>query len=108
LTREDAFLSRLRQTILTQLDNDSLDVDWLAAQAQMSRTQLNRKLSALTGLSPNRFIQRIRLERGAELLQTGTLTVAEVAYQIGYESPSYFAKVFQEQFGHAPSKWRDQ
>lgn len=107
-TREELFLSRLRQVILAQLASESLDVDWLAAQAQMSRTQLNRKLSALTGLSPNRFIQRVRLERGAELLQGGTLTVAEVAYQIGYDSPSYFAKVFQEQFSYPPSKWRDQ
>jgi signal transduction histidine kinase/DNA-binding response OmpR family regulator len=106
-SREELFLNRLRQAILTHLASESLDVDWLAAQAQISRTQLNRKLSALTGLSPNRFIQRVRLERGAELLQTGKLTVAEVAYQIGYDSPSYFAKVFQEQFGHPPSKWRD-
>ena len=104
LNREEAFVHRLRQAILIELDNDALDVDWLAEQAQMSRTQLNRKLSALTGLSPNRFIQRIRLERGAELLQTGTLNVAEVAYEIGYQSPSHFAKVFQEHFGHPPAK----
>jgi len=107
-TREETFLSQLRQAILAQLDNERLDVDWLAAQAQMSRTQLNRKLSALTGLSPNRFIQRIRLERGAELLRSGTMSIVEVADQIGYDSPSYFAKVFQEQFGYPPSKWRDQ
>jgi AraC-like DNA-binding protein len=100
--REEAFLNRLRQAVLAQLTSDPLDVDWLASQAGMSRTQLNRKLSALTNLSPNRFIQRIRLERGAKLLATGTLTVAEVAYQIGYQSPSHFAKVFQEHFGYPP------
>ena len=70
--REAAFLNRLRQGIQGQLDNDALDVDWLATQARMSRTQLNRKLSALTSLSPNRFIQRVRLERAAELLQRGS------------------------------------
>ena len=102
--REEAFLNRLRQAILAQLDSEALDVDWLAARASMSRTQLNRKLSALTSLSPNRFIQRVRLERAAELLQTGELNVTEVAYQIGYNSPSHFAKVFQEHFGHAPAK----
>lgn len=107
-SREELFLNRLRQAILTHLASESLDVDWLAAQAHLSRTQLNRKLSALTGLSPNRFIQRVRLERGAELLRSGTLTVTEIAYQIGYDSPSYFAKVFQEHFGYPPSKWRDQ
>ncbi len=97
-------MHRLRQSILTHLDNNALDVDWLAEQAQMSRTQLNRKLSALTSLSPNRFIQRVRLERAAELLQTGGLNVAQVAYQIGYDSPSYFSKIFQEHFGYPPAK----
>lgn len=104
LNREEAFLHRLRQTIVEHLASESVDVDWLAAQAHMSRTQLNRKLSALTSLSPNRFIQRVRLERGAELLASGTLTVAEVAYQIGYQSPSHFAKVFQEHFSYPPAK----
>ncbi|WP_381525733.1 ATP-binding protein [Spirosoma soli] len=105
--REEAFLNRLRQSVLAQLDVESIDVDWLATQANMSRTQLNRKLSALTSLSPNRFIQRVRLERAAELLQTGEMNVTEVAYQIGYNSPSHFAKVFQDHFGYAPSKLKD-
>ncbi|NEU66297.1 ATP-binding protein [Spirosoma agri] len=104
LDREEAFLDRLRQAILAQLTSDALDVDWLARQANMSRTQLNRKLSALTDLSPNRFIQRVRLERAAELLQEGTLSVAEVADQIGYNSPSHFTKVFQEHFGYPPAR----
>ncbi|XWW45013.1 response regulator [Fibrella sp. USSR17] len=102
--REEAFLSRLRQLILSQLSSDTVDVDWLATQANMSRTQLNRKLSALTNLSPNRFIQRVRLERAAELLQTEELNVTQVAYQIGYNSPSHFTKVFQEHFGYPPTK----
>lgn len=102
--REAAFLNRLRQAILTHLESDTLDVDWLASQATMSRTQLNRKLTALTNLSPNRFIQRVRLERAAELLQTEALTVAQVAYQIGYQSPSHFTKVFQDHFGYPPTK----
>ncbi len=106
-SREEAFLNRLRQLILTQLDSDALDVDWLARQANMSRTQLNRKLSALTDLSPNRFIQRVRLERAAELLQTGELNVAQVAYQIGYNSPSHFTKVFQDHFGYPPTKLKN-
>ncbi|MBC3787754.1 ATP-binding protein [Spirosoma utsteinense] len=102
MDREEAFLDRLRQGILGQLEEEVLDVDWLARQAGMSRAQLNRKLFALTGLSPNRFIQRVRLERAAELLQTGSLTMAEVAERIGYDSPSHFAKVFQAQFGYPP------
>lgn len=79
-------------------------MDWLATQAGMSRMQLHRKLTALTALSPNRFIHRVRLERAVELLQTGELNVAQAAYRVGYGSQSYFAKVFQEHFRYAPAK----
>lgn len=102
--REARFVNRMRQAILDHIELDTLDVDWLATHAHMSRTQLHRKLTALTSLSPNRFIHRVRLERAADLLQTGKLNVAQVAYQVGYSSQSYFAKVFQEHFGYAPAK----
>ncbi|GAB3022092.1 ATP-binding protein [Spirosoma pulveris] len=104
--RESRFLDRLRQAVLTHISQETLDVDWLADQACMSRTQLHRKLTALTGLSPNRFMQRIRLERAAELLNEGEWNVAQVANQVGYSSPSYFARLFQEQFGYAPARFK--
>lgn len=103
---EGRFLDRLRQAVLTHISQETLDVDWLADQARMSRTQLHRKLTALTGLSPNRFMQRIRLERAAELLNEGEWNVAQVANQVGYSSPSYFARLFQEQFGYAPARFK--
>jgi|GEM_PF-509252 len=104
--REGRFLDRLRQAVLTRISEETLDVDWLADQARMSRTQLHRKLTALTGLSPNRFMQQIRLERAAELLEEGEWNVTQVANQVGYGSPSYFARLFQEQFGHAPARFK--
>ena len=104
LGREEKFLNRLRGAILDHIDTETLDVDWLAGQAGMSRTQLHRKLTALTTLSPNRFIHRVRVERAAELLQVGELNVAQVAYQVGYSSQSYFAKVFQEHYGYPPAR----
>ncbi|GAB3716746.1 hypothetical protein GCM10027592_58320 [Spirosoma flavus] len=105
--REERFLNCLHQYILTNLDEaDRMDVGWLAEQAGMSRTQLHRKMTALTSLSPNRFIHRVRLERAAALLQSGEYNVAQVAYELGYSSQSYFAKLFQEHFGYAPSKMK--
>ncbi|CCH53049.1 histidine kinase [Fibrisoma limi BUZ 3] len=101
--REERFINTLRQHILSNLHEvDRMDVDWLAEQAGMSRTQLHRKLTALTSLTPNRFIHRVRLDRAAELLQSGEFNVAQVAYELGYSSQSYFAKLFQEQFGYSP------
>jgi signal transduction histidine kinase/DNA-binding response OmpR family regulator/streptogramin lyase len=104
LTKEKDFLARLRQLVLANLHHSPTDVDWLAGQVNMSRTQLYRKLTSLTGQSPIRFMQQLRLERAAELLQQGTLNVAQVAYEVGYSSPSHFTKVFQEQFGYLPKQ----
>lgn len=102
--KEERFLTRLRQQILDHLDHESLDVDWLATQAGMSRTQLHRKLTALTTLSPNRFIHQVRVRKAAELLQTGNVNVAQAAYQVGYSSPSHFSRVFQEHMGYPPAR----
>ena len=102
--REKQFLARLREAILVNLTSEVVDVNWLAEQAKMSRTQLHRKLTALTNLSTTGFIHSVRLDKAQELLQTDTeeLTVAEVAYRVGYSSPTYFSKVFSDHFGYPP------
>jgi len=106
--REQQFLMRLRQSILANLTNEAVDVDWLVEQAKMSRTQLHRKLTALTSLSTTGFIHSVRLSKAQELLQTDNdeLTVAEVAYRVGYQSPAYFSKVFSDHFGYSPAQTR--
>ncbi|MFD2573073.1 ATP-binding protein [Spirosoma soli] len=104
LEKEARFVDRLRQLIIDHVEKETVDVDWLANQAGMSRTQLHRKLTALTTLSTNRFIHRVRLEKAAELLQTGEFNVAQAAFRVGYSSPSHFTKVFQEHFGYPPAK----
>lgn len=102
LDKEERFLERLRQLILAHLVDETVDVDWLATRANMSRTQLHRKLTALTNLSTTRFIHSVRLEKAVDLLQTGELNVAQVAQEVGYNSQSYFTKMFQEHFGYLP------
>lgn len=104
--REKQFLTRLRQLILANLTDEVVDVDWLVEQARMSRTQLHRKLTALTNLSTTGFIHSVRLHKAQELLQTNEdeLTIAEVAYRVGYSSPAYFSKVFSEHFGYPPTR----
>ncbi len=102
--KEALFLERLKQLLLRNLQNEQVDVDWLAQQANMSRTQLHRKITALTNRSTTWFIHRVRLEKAGELLREGRFNVAEVAYEVGYSSQSYFTKMFQEQFGQSPTK----
>lgn len=104
LDKEERFLARLRSLILANLTDEQVDVDWLSQQAGMSRSQLHRKLTALTAMSTTRFIHSVRISQAVVLLQAGELSVAQVAQAVGYSSQSYFSKVFQEQYGYPPIK----
>ena len=79
----------------------------VAERVGMDRSNLYRKLSAITGQSPTEFIRSVRLKRAAQLLESG-LTVAEVADRVGFTgTTSYFAKCFQEEFGVKPSQYKN-
>ena len=70
----------------------------------MSRSNFQRKLKALTDMSPARFIRTIRLRRGKEMLEQGAGTIAEIAYGVGFGSQSYFTTCFREEFGMTPGE----
>jgi len=71
----------------------------------MSQSQLYRKLKALVDLSPNEMIRTLRLNRAAELLAHHTGNIAEIAYEVGFNNPSYFSECFRKQFGTLPSEY---
>jgi transcriptional regulator GlxA family with amidase domain len=73
----------------------------------MSRSGLNIKLKALTNQSTHEFIRTIRLKRAAQLLKKAVGSVAEVAYSVGFNNTSHFAKVFRQQFGQSPSSFAE-
>lgn len=102
---EEAFLEKLHQLIHAQLSDAEFGVPQLAAAAHLSQMQLYRKLKALTGQTPSRFIRSYRLLQGLELLKQGGLTVSEVAYEVGFTDPSYFSRAFQEEFKTNPSHY---
>ena len=79
-----------------------LNVETIAAEMGMSRVQLYRKLKALTGNSPVELIRTTRLRRADLMLRQGGRTIAEVSYEVGFSSPSYFSKCFKEHFGRSP------
>ncbi|MEM9928418.1 MAG: ATP-binding protein, partial [Bacteroidota bacterium] len=103
---EDEFVLKVKTIILARLEDHELDVTALCREVGMSQSQLHRKLSALTGLSPNRFLRHIRLEKAQELLKDRTKSVNEVAYEAGYKDPSYFGRVFKQVMGETPAEWR--
>jgi DNA-binding response OmpR family regulator/anti-sigma regulatory factor (Ser/Thr protein kinase) len=103
---EDAFLAKIRLVVESNLDASDFDVPELGRAMAMSRSQLFRKVKALTDASPSVLIRTIRLQKSLELLQDKELTVAEIAYRVGFSSPTYFSTAFSEQYGKSPTEWR--
>ena len=104
LTPNDAdILKKLENIIKENIANQSLSVDFLAEKLRISRSTLYNKIKTLADITPNELIQLTRLKRAAELLQEGNFRVNEICYMVGFNSPSYFAKCFQKQFGVKPN-----
>lgn len=101
---EDSFMNRVYAVIQAELDNSEFTVANLADAVSLSRMHLNRKVKALTGLSPNELIRVVRLQRASELL-LGQSPVSSVAYAVGFDTAAYFSKVFKDHFGLTPSEY---
>ena len=102
---EDAFIARFRDEIMSRIEQSDLQVTDVCRIIGMSRTQLHNKIKALTGMSTTIFIRDIRLREASKLLRGGKYNVSEVAYDVGFSDPSYFARVFKESYGVAPSEY---
>ena len=103
-TIQNQFLRRIYQLIEDHLDDSSLSVEWLADQLAMSRKTLYSKVHTLTQLSPNELIRQYRLRKAIDLLRLGH-NMSETAYMVGFESPSYFTKVFRDFYQKTPSEY---
>ena len=99
------FLQKLQTITAQHLADPTFSVDRLAEIMKMGRTKFYGKVKELTGQSPNKYLQEARMERAAQLLLEGELTVSEVSYKVGIQDPSYFNKVFKAKYGVVPSKY---
>ena len=106
--KDVTFIKRLNGIIGIHLSNERFGVSELASEMSMSRSNLHRKIKSVTGSSVSQYLRKIRLNKALELLKEDTFTISEVAYQVGFRSPNYFSKCFQEQFGFLPSEIREQ
>jgi len=102
LTQEELFLQKLISIVEENLSEEHFGLSDLCRKAHLSRSQLFRKLKALTGQSTTKFIRSIRLAKGKELLETTNKTVSEVAYAVGFSNLSYFSTMFKETYGISP------
>ena len=104
VSQDRKFLDAVVTVIEEHLGDESFSPNHLFREIGMSRTQFQRKIKALTGMSPSRFIRSVRLERSRQMLEQNTGTVAEVAYAVGFNSQSYFTTCFRERFGMTPGQ----
>ena len=101
---DKSFLKQLRKIIQENLANSDLSVEQIGDEIGLSRVQLYRKVKALTGYSPVEIVRKARLTRARHLLRTTEKTVSEVAYAVGFSTPSYFSKCYKDEFGENPKK----
>lgn len=101
---EEKFLTECFDILDAQLTNENFSIDSLVKAVGMSRAQLYRKIQSLTGRAPNTFIRDLRLEKAKSLLKRKTGNISEVAFEVGFSNPSYFAKCFAQRFGFLPSQ----
>ncbi len=105
---DEKFLKKLINLVEKHLSNEELDVEFLSQNLDVSRTQLYRKISALTDMTPKEFVKDLRLKRAAQLISQNKLNISEVAYDIGFSDVSYFRKCFREKFGVSASEYKHQ
>jgi signal transduction histidine kinase/DNA-binding response OmpR family regulator/ligand-binding sensor domain-containing protein len=104
--QDDLFLKEFQGIIEKNLDDEDFSIDVLSKKLLISRSTLFTKIQALTGETPNQFIQSYRLERGAQLLRENFGNVTEVAMAVGFSTPQYFAKLFKEKFHQSPKAFQ--
>ena len=100
---ENTFMHKLQEIVEKNYDDEGFSLTQLCHKIGMSRSQLFRKLQALSGTSPSDYIRSYRLGKAKILLQSTDLNVSEVAWKVGYKDPAHFSKSYQEEFGFPPS-----
>ncbi len=99
------FLKKLTEVIEGNLEDEEMNISYVAAQMNMSHSTLYRKIKALTNLTANEFIRKVRIQFAEQLLLTNKYNISEIMYRIGINSSSYFRQCFKEEFGLNPSEY---
>ncbi|MFS4467817.1 two-component regulator propeller domain-containing protein [Maribacter sp. 2210JD10-5] len=103
-TLDNVFVQKVLEYINENIDEPDLSVEQMASQFFLSRSQLYRKVKTLTGDSVTGFIRKVKLQKAKNLLASGNNNISEVAYMVGFSSPSYFTKCYKAEFGHLPTQ----
>ncbi|MDW7690646.1 ATP-binding protein [Flammeovirgaceae bacterium SG7u.111] len=104
----DNFLIKLNKVIDGNLENPDFDITFLTEEMAMSRTQLHRKITSITGKNTSGYIRFHRLEKARKMLETTDLTLAEISFKVGFNEPSYFSRAYLKEYNIQPSEVRKQ
>ena len=103
---EQGFIDRMNKHIYENIDDSSFTVEQLAVKLNISRVQLYRKIKSILNISISDYILNIRLEKAKKLILESKLSISEIAYSVGFSSPSYFSSSFKNKFGKTPKVFR--
>lgn len=102
---DNEFILNITQLIEENLESETITISYLSNKLSLSNSTLFRKIKALTGISTNEFIRKIKMKNAEQLLLTGKYNISEVAYKVGMNSPVYFRQCFKEEYGVPPSEY---
>lgn len=105
---DNEFMDKINRLIEDRLSSEKIDIGYLAEHMYMSKSTLYRKMKALTGLSTNEYVRKVKMQYAEKLLLEGRYNVSEVAFKIGINSVVYFRQCFREEFGVLPSEYLKQ
>jgi signal transduction histidine kinase/DNA-binding response OmpR family regulator len=100
---DERFMSKVMEVIESHISEEEFSIEEFDKEIGMGRVQIYRKLKALTGKSPSRYIRSIRLARAKSMIEEKKGNISEIAYLVGFSSPQYFTRCFREEFGFPPS-----
>lgn len=103
---ENEFYSKFVALVEKEMGNPEMNVDQLASEMGLGRSQFYRKIKALTNYSPVELIRNMRLKRARHLLTTTDKSISEIGYEVGFSTPAYFSKCYREAFGETPTDLR--
>ncbi len=106
LKAEDIFINKVNRLLISQISNEKYGIPELCRDMSMSRTQLYRKFTALTGQSIGHYFKSLRISKAKELLLNSDKNVSEIAFEVGFNDAAYFSKAFKDNTGSSPSQFR--
>lgn len=101
---DEQFLDRIMVVINEHLSEEEFSIEEFGKDVGMSRSQIHRKLKALTGKSTSVYLRTVRLAKAKEMIEQKKGNISDICYAVGFSSPAYFSRCFRDEFGYAPSE----